>query len=106
MKISLVALILMFTQLAQADALANALESGKASCGLAFTNVNPNDLASKNDFPGVRYSPMPSTNFTVVGEYHFYQKGALECGRAAAQLVKDPSASVACVMSLGVHMPK
>jgi len=93
---------------AHADPFSDGIHNGRESCGLQFQLMNPNDFAKKTDFPSFPfYSPLPPPMSTVlVTEADYYREGALECGQAASSLVKQPNATVACVMTSGPAWPR
>lgn len=106
MKLFIATLLTLTATAAHADALSAALRDGRESCGLKYELVNPNDLASKKDFPGVPFAPIPGLSYSVIGEYHYFRKGSIECGQAAAALVKRPNEAVACITTHGYDQPR
>jgi hypothetical protein len=100
--------LLVGTPFAKADPLADALREGRNSCGLNFQVIPSNIISSSSDFPGVPQVPpgWPPISSGVAGPSDFYAQGSGECGRASAALVRNPSASWACVVSSGPYLSK
>lgn len=105
MKKILLPLLALTAVTAHADYFTDALRDGRETCQLRYDVVNPNDVAKIADFPGVPYAPTPGISSHVVGQWHYYHEGQLECGSASAALVWNPGADVACVMSSGPYEP-